>query len=216
MPNKTIPDLDDATAITSNFSFPASDGLGADKEVDADLFKEFIGTATKSFFVPGTAIRPSASGGAGAVTVTATSSNHPDVAGPPFDASSIEYAQFAVAMPKNWNEGTITAKFYWTHPSTSTNFGVRWGIQAVAISDDDTIDAAYGTAQEVTDTGGTTYDLYITAATSAITIAGTPQAEDMVHFRIYRDPTHAADTMAVDAIPVGVKVYYSTNTTDEV
>jgi hypothetical protein len=92
---------------------------------------------------------------------------------------------------------------------------VRWGIQGVAISNDDTIAVAYGTAQEVTDTGGTTNDLYVSPATSAITIAGTPAADDMVAFRVYRDPANGADTMAIDARLHGVAIFYTTNTLDE-
>ena len=29
-----------------------------------------------------------------------------------FDPSTIEYAQFSIAMPKSWDESTVTAKFY--------------------------------------------------------------------------------------------------------
>lgn len=170
---------------------------------------------TKSFFVPAAGIRPSSSGGCASLALVATSANQPDISSLDFDATTAEYAQFWVQMPKNWDEGTIQAAFVWSHASTATNFGVRWGIQAVAISDDDTIGVGYGTAQEVTDTGGTTNDLYISGNTSAITIAGTPQAEDWVAFRVYRLPTDAADTLAIDARLMGVKVYYGTNTTDE-
>jgi hypothetical protein len=76
-----------------------------------------------------------------------------------FDAAAAEYAQFHVQMPKGWNEGTVSAVFVWSHAATATNFGIVWGIQALAVSDDDALDAAFGTAQTVTDTGGTTNDL---------------------------------------------------------
>ena len=118
-------------------------------------------------------------------------------------------------MPKSWDEGTLTAQFYWSHAATTTNFGVRWGLQGVAMSDDDAIAVAYGTAQEVTDTGGTTNDIYVSPATSALTVAGTPVAGDMVAFRTYRLPTDAADTMAIDARLMGIAIFYNTNTLDE-
>lgn len=187
---------------------------GATKKAAASLLKETM-AGLKSFFVPATAIRPSASGGCQAIDIAATSANHPDRAVLWFDKDAVEYAQFAVIMPKNWDEGTITARFAWVHKATTTNFGVKWGAQAVAVSDGDSIDAAYGTAQEVGDTGGATDVHYVSAATSAITIAGTPQAEDMVHFRVYRLATDGADTLAVDAGLEGVKIYYTTNTIDE-
>lgn len=215
MASSTIPGLADATAVTSAFSLVASDGLGADKEVAVDLLKEFVGSVIASVPVPAVAITPTVTNGCTAVDTIATSSNHPDITFLSFGASAKEYAQFSVVMPKNWDRGTFQAAFVWSHPSTTTDFQTRWGIQAVAIGDDDTIDVAYGTAQEVTDTGGTTNDYYFTAKVPAVTIAGTPAAEDMVVFRIYRDPTHAADTLAVAARLLAVKIYVSLTTTDE-
>jgi hypothetical protein len=169
----------------------------------------------KSPFIPASSMRPSASGGCAALALVATSANQPDISSLDFDASTAEYAQFWIAMPTNWDEGTITAKFIWSHASTTTNFGVRWGLQALAAGDDDAIAAAYGTAQEVTDTGGTTNDWYHSPVTSAITVAGTPQAGDVLSFRVYRDPTNGADTMAIDARLMGVVLYYTINTLDE-
>ncbi len=215
MASSTIPGLTDSSAVTSAYSFPASNGLGADVEVPVNQIKDYVGQNLRSFLVPATAIRPSATGGCQAIDIAATSANNPDRAVLWFDATTAEYGQFAVAMPKNWDEGTITAKFYWVHKATTTNFGTKWGIQAVATSDGDSIDAAYGTAQEVADTGGVTDVLYVSAATSAVTIAGTPAAEDAVHFRVYRLPTDAADTLAVDAGLKFVKVYYTINSLDE-
>ena len=128
-----------------------------------------------------------------------------------FDTTTQEFVQFAIRMPKQWNLGTITARFVWSHPSTTTNFGVVWGLQGYAFSDDDAGDVAFGTAQIIADTGGTTNDIYITSATPAITIGGTPAAEDYVIFQVYRDPANGSDTMAVDARLHGVTLYVTTN-----
>ena len=128
-----------------------------------------------------------------------------------FDASTDEYVQFQIPMPKSWNESTITAKFYWSHASTTTNFGVAWGIQAISFGDSDAIDASWGTGVVATDTGGTTDDMFVTSETSAVTIAGTPAEEDIVIFRVYRDVSDAGDTMAIDARLHGVTLYFTTN-----
>lgn len=128
-----------------------------------------------------------------------------------FDPASDEFAQFFIRMPKSWDEGTVTAIFVWSHASTTTNFGVVWGLQAVAISDGDAGDAAFGTAQTVTDTGGTTDDIYQTSATSAITIGGTPAEGDWVAFQAYRDADNGSDTMAIDARLHGVLINYTLN-----
>lgn len=164
-----------------------------------------------AIWVAAGSMSPSASGGCAALATVATSANRPDIQSLDFDATTAEYAQFGIVMPKSWNEGTVTFRAHWTHPATATNFGVAWQLQAVAVSDDDTIDVAYGTAVAVTDTGGTTSDLYTTAESSAITVAGTPAAEDMVFFRVSRDPANGSDTMAVDAKLLGLTVYITTD-----
>lgn len=157
------------------------------------------------------AIRPSLVTGAASLAVIASGSSQPDIFSVDFDPSTIEYAQFSIPMPKKWNEGTITVRFRWSHAATTTNFGVVWACQAVAVGDDDTIAVNFGTAQSVTDTGGTTNDLYITAETSAMTVAGTPAAGDTVFFRAYRDATNGSDTMAIDARLMGIDVFVTTD-----
>lgn len=116
-----------------------------------------------------------------------------------FDPTTQEYAQFGIAMPKGWDEGTVTYKAYWSHPSTATNFGVVWSLRAVAVGDSDPQDVTFGTAITVTDTGGTTNDMFISPASSALTAAGTPAASDFVMFQISRAVNNGSDTMAVDA-----------------
>lgn len=149
--------------------------------------------------VTAAAMAPSATGGCAALSTAESGANQPDIVTLDFDATTAEYAQFSVPMPKKWDEGTITAKFIWSHASTTTNFGVVWALQAVAVGNDDAIGAVFGTAQEVADTGGTTDDLYISGATPAITVGGSPAAEDVVFFRVYRDAADGSDTLAVDA-----------------
>lgn len=161
--------------------------------------------------VMASAILPSISGGCAPLAVVATSANHPDLQTLDFDATTAEYAQFSIPMPKKWNLGTVTARFLWSHSATATNFGVVWALQAVAVSDDDAIDVAYGSAQQIADTGGTTSDLYRSGETPAITIAGSPAAEDLVLFRVSRVPTDGGDTLAVDARLHAIILYISTN-----
>lgn len=130
-----------------------------------------------------------------------------------FDATAIEYAQFRYAMPKQWDRGTITAEFYWRHLATTTNFKVSWGIQAIAMSDDDAGEAAFGTAVYANDTGGTTADVYISPTTSAMTVGGSPAVEDLVTFQVLRKADDGTnDTLAVDAILLGVKLFINTTT----
>jgi hypothetical protein len=214
MADTKISDLSAGTALAGTEVLPTVQG-GATVKHTFNQVKTLMGANLRSLWIPSAGIRPSSTGGCAALALVATSANQPDISSLDFDATTAEYAQFWVRMPKNWNESTITAQFYWSHAATTTNFGVRWGIQGVAVSDDDTIGVAYGTAQEITDTGGTTNDLYVSGATSSITIGGTPAAGDMSAFRVYRDPVNAADTMAIDARLHGVAIFYTTDSLDE-
>jgi hypothetical protein len=145
------------------------------------------------------------------LATTASAANQPDIQSLDFDTTTQEFAQFSFRMPKSWDEGTVTFAPVWSHAATTVNFGVVWELQGVAVSNDDAIGAAYGTAQSSTDTGGTTNDIYIGPESSAITIAGTPAAEDMVFFRIARAPANGSDTLAIDARLHGITLYITTN-----
>jgi hypothetical protein len=156
-------------------------------------------------------MRPSVTGGCATLATIASAANQPDIQTLDFDSTTQEYAQFSVKMPKSWNEGTVTFVPFWSHASTTTNFGVVWDLQAVAVSNDDAIATAFGTAQTSTDTGGTTNNVYDGPESSAITIAGSPAAEDLVFFRISRVTGNGSDTMAIDARLHGIVLYITTD-----
>lgn len=168
------------------------------------------GQGKETIWIPASAMIARTTNGAASGTAEMTT-NKNMVKTLDFDASTQEFAQFEIAMPKSWNNGTVTFQPVWSHASTTTNFGVVWALQAVATSDDDALDVAFGTEQASTDTGGTTNDRYIGPESSAITIAGTPATGDVVQFQIKRNPSHGSDTLAVDARLHGIKLYITTN-----
>jgi len=125
------------------------------------------------------------------------------------DSGGKLYAEFDFILPSDYNASTITYKVHWTANSTSTNSAV-FGLQLVAIADDGTLDVAWGTAQEVTDANkSTAYDLNISPASSALTIAGTPAAGERVSCRFYRDSGNGSDTLAATARVLGIVISYT-------
>jgi hypothetical protein len=176
---------------------------------DTDLTSGGGGGAGKnSYWIPAAAMKSRVTNGA-AWGSEELATNDRQIGYYSFDPSTEEGVQFDFAMPEGWDEGTITAKFVWTHPTTTTNFGVVWDIAGVALSDGDALDTAVGTVQTATDTGGTTDDHYISPETSAVTIAGTPAAGDTVFYEITRVAGDGSDTMAVDARLLGVRLYFT-------
>jgi hypothetical protein len=149
----------------------------------------------------------------GAATgTTETATNKIMVSTYDFDASTNEYTQFSIAMPKSWDEGTVTAQFIWT----ATNTGdVVWQMSGVGISDGDVLDAAFGAAVSVTDSVVAANDVMISAVSSAMTIGGSPAEGDIVVFQVNRNAASGSDTCAVDAKLIGVRLAFSTNAKDD-
>lgn len=169
-----------------------------------------IGVGKQSIWMPAGSMIPRSDNGA-FLSVGETTTNKVTRQSLDYDATTQQFAQFQIAAPKSWNESTITFKAYWTHPATTVNFGVVWELQGLALSNDDALDTAFGTAVEVADTGGTTDDVYITSESTAVTIGGTPAESDYLIFQIARDPANGSDTMVVDAYLLGVMVFFTTN-----
>tara|TARA_R100001163_G_scaffold64323_1_gene58284 strand:- start:34 stop:1800 length:1767 start_codon:yes stop_codon:yes gene_type:complete len=171
------------------------------------------GQGVENMWVPATAMTPSETNGCASITVVESGTNKPDFSVLDFDPSSDEYAQFSIAMPKSWNEGTITFQPYWT--VTGTNGGtVAWELSGFSYDSDDPMSAFTGS---VTTTAlahsGTSNDLMISVVSGNITIQGSPAAEDLCFFRINRDVS--ADTQTGDARLIGIKIIYTTDATTD-
>ena len=144
-----------------------------------------------------------------------TTATRPDLKVFDFDASTKQYTQFTIAMPKSWNEGTLTYQVYWS-PSTTNTGNCIFGLQGVACADGDTIDVAYGTAIEVTDAGiGTVEDQQISSESSALTVAGSPAAGEQSYFQLYRDAADGSDTFTGEARVLGLKLFFTTDAAND-
>mgnify|MGYP003664563812 FL=1 len=169
---------------------------------------------TETMWVPSSAMYGATTNGADAQQVE-TTATRPDMKVLDFDASTDEFAQFSVAFPKSWNEGTVTYQVYWTPASTNTGNCI-FGLQGVSCGDSDTIDIAYGTAVTVTDAGiGTVEDQQVSAASSAVTIAGSPAVDQQTYFQLFRDANAGGDTFSADARVLGVKLFYTTDAAND-
>jgi hypothetical protein len=166
------------------------------------------GGGSTNVWIPASQWIPRTTTGCG-VDSTETTTNRQNFDELLFDAATIEYAQALVRMPSNYNNGTVTARFFWS--ASSSTGSVVWALQARAFADDDALDTAFGTAQTVTDTLLATGDMHISAATSAVTSGGTPAATTPLQFQIYRDATNGSDTLAVDARLLGVEISYTSS-----
>ena len=144
-----------------------------------------------------------------------TTATRPDLKVFDFDASTKQYTQFTIAMPKSWNEGTLTYQVYWS-PSTTNTGDAIFGLQAVACADSDTIDVEYGTNVDVTDAGiGTVEDQQISAESGAMTVAGSPAAGEQTYFQLYRDAAAGGDTFTGECRVLGIKLFFTTDAAND-
>lgn len=188
----------------------ASDTLGSGLDLASSQNIKVAGANPKrGIYIPAAALFGATTNGAASGQIE-TTTNKVNAKVLDFDASTEEYACINLPSPDYWDLGTVTTQFHWTAASGSGD--VIWGAQGLARSNDDALDTAYGTAQEVTDTLITANDEHITSATSSITIGGTPAKGDQLYLRIYRKAADAGDTLAVDARLLGISVKFGVTT----
>jgi hypothetical protein len=169
---------------------------------------------TETIWVPALAMFGTTTNGADAQAVE-TTALRPELKVLDFDASTRENAQFAIAMPKSWNLGTVTYQVFWSPSNTNTDNCI-FGLEGVSCTEGDTADVVFGTAQEVTDAGiGTIEDVQMSAVSSAMTIAGSPADNDQTFFQLYRDAADGSDTFTGDARVLGIKLFYTTDAAND-
>lgn len=158
------------------------------------------------------AMRPQTTNGCAALAAVEISAGQPEVVTLDFDATTQEYAQFVVFMPKSWDRGTITFKPIWSHAGSGSGFAVAWTLAAVHVADDGAMGVSFGTAQYSRHDGGTANDLYIGPESDAITVAGSPASADVipVFFQISRATGDSSDDLDIDARLHGVMLFIAT------
>ena len=164
----------------------------------------------ESIWVPAGAMYPSTTNPCSDLAQVETTALRPDLKVLDFATGADDFAQFTIAFPKSWNEGTVTFQPFWTVTGTNTGT-VAWALSGIAVTNDATINTAFGTAAVTTALAhsGTSNDLMVSAESGAITIAGSPSTDDVCFFQISRDVS--ADNQSGDARLIGVKVFFTTD-----
>ena len=221
---EAIIDLNASTRVDVSGDLKVGSNIELGNASDTTLARSAAGEVTiegvaikkvglENIWVPATAMTPSETNGCASLTSVETSSGRPDLIVLDFDKSSDEFAHFSIAMPKSWNEGTITFQAYWTSASTDTGT-VAWAMSGVSFGDNDLIDQDYGTTVVATAKAhsGTAEDLNISAVSGNLTVANAA-ADELAFFEIFRDVS--ADDHDADARLLGVKIFYTTDTSTD-
>lgn len=167
----------------------------------------------ETIWIPAVSMYPNTTNGCAAIAQTELS-NGPEIKTLDFDKDSDEFAQFSIAFPKSWNEGTVTFQAFFTANSTNTGTTV-FVLNAVALADNGDLNTAFGTAVGPTAKAmsGTANDLAVTAESGAVTIAGSPSTDEYVFFQLMRDVSE--DSLAADAKLLGIKLFFTTDAAND-
>ena len=196
--------------------------ISGDVDVDGTLETDALtvgGVAAKvagkeTIWIPSSAMQPTTSNGCSALTTVETTSGRPDMVVLDFDKDSDEFAQFSIAFPKSWNEGTVTFQYFWSGLAATT--GVVMKLDGVAVDNNGTIDVAYGTAVSLLDDAqGAVEELNVSAESNAVTIAGSPAVDNLCFFRIGRNVGDGNDDMAGDCRLHGIKLFFTTDAAND-
>ena len=203
------------TATTAGAIAIAADGTVDLATAGATVNSVAIKSAGKeSIWIPASAMYPSTTNPCADLAQVETTALRPDLKVLDFDASSDEFAQFTVAFPKSWNEGTVTFQPFWTVTGTNTGT-VAWQLGGIAVTSDATINTAFGTlvAPAALAHSGTSNDLMVSVESGAVTIAGSPSTDDVCFFQINRDIS--ADAQSGDARLIGIKLFFTTDAAND-
>ena len=163
----------------------------------------------QTMWIPAAAMYPNTTAGCDALAQVELS-NGPEIKVLDFATAADDFAQFTVAFPKLWNEGTVTFQAFFTVTGTNTGT-VAWGLSGVAFADSGDINTAFGTNVVATAKAhsGTSNDLDVSAESGAVTIAGSPSVNELVFFQIMRDVS--ADNQSAAARLLGIKLFFTTD-----
>ena len=158
---------------------------------------------------------PNTTGGCAALAQVELT-NGPELKCLDFDGGGTEEcAQFTVAFPKSWNEGTITFQVFWFSSASGTE-GVSWGLQGVGIANDASLNSTFSQAGVVVDdTKTVANDLLVSPESTAVTIPNAA-VDTLTIFQIYRDTDDANDTdTSNDARLLGIKLFFTTDAAND-
>jgi len=204
--NKTLtsPKINENVAVTAT-------ATEINKLTSSGVLKQ---AGKETIWVPASAMYASTTNGCSAITQVETTALRPDLKVLDFAAAADAFAQFAIAFPKSWNEGTVTYQPFWTVTGTNTGTMV-WQLGGIAASSDDTINTAFGTLIATTALAhsGTSNDLMVSAESGAVTIAGSPAANDLCFFQINNDASASGQTGAARLL--GIKFFFTTDAAND-
>ena len=186
--------------------------IADDAVTSAKVANDIKVAGVETIWVPAAAMYPETTNGCADLEQVELS-NGPELKCLDFAAAADDFAQFSIAFPKSWNEGTVTFQAFFTVTGTNTGT-VAWGLAGRSFADSADLNTAFGTTVVATAKAhsGTSNDLDVTAVSGAVTIAGAA-VDTLTCFQVLRDVS--ADTQSGAARLLGIKLFFTTNAAND-
>jgi hypothetical protein len=199
-----------AAAIADNAI--GTEAIADDAVTSAKVANDIKVAGKETIWVPAAAMYPETTNGCADLEQVELS-NGPELKCLDFAAAADDFAQFSIAFPKSWNEGTITFQAFFTVTGTNTGT-VAWGLAGRSFADNADLNTAFGTIVVATAKAhsGTSNDVNVSAASGAVTVAGAA-VDTLTCFQVSRDVT--ADTQTGAARLLGIKLFFTTDAAND-
>ena len=169
----------------------------------------------ETIYVPAAAMYPQTTNGCADLEQVEMTAGKPELKCLDFAADADDHAQFTIAFPKSWNEGTVTFQAFFTVSGTNTGT-VAWGLKAACVGDganiNNGLDADHGVVATAKAHEGTSGHLNLTAESGAMTVNGAGE-DRMTFFQVLRDVS--ADSQTGAARLLGIKLFFTTNAAND-
>jgi hypothetical protein len=203
---------DSVTAALIADNAIGTEAIADDAVTSAKVANDIKVAGKETIWVPAAAMYPETTNGCADLEQVELS-NGPELKCLDFAAAADDFAQFSIAFPKSWNEGTITFQAFFTVTGTNTGT-VAWGLAGRSFADNADLNTAFGTTVVATAKAhsGTSNDVNVSAASGAVTVAGAA-VDTLTCFQVSRDVS--ADSQTGAARLLGIKLFFTTDAAND-
>ena len=199
-----------AAAIADNAIGTAA--IADDAVTSAKVANDIKVAGVETIYVPAAAMYPETTNGCADLEQVELA-NGPELKCLDFAADADDFAQFTIAFPKSWNEGTVTFQAFFTVTGTNTGT-VAWALNGRSWGDGEELNGAFGTATVATPKAhsGASNDMNVTAESGAITL-NYANVDKLSIFQLSRDVS--ADSQTGAARLLGIKLFFTTDAAND-
>lgn len=171
-----------------------------------------ITSPTREVFIPAWMFAPRLTAGA-AAGMDEYETNDVTVDFYVFSDTTPQGVQLMWSYPPDWDGGDISARAYWTLDEDAGDAGdvVVWAFSAKTRYDNDLLDAAWNSDEQINDEMTAFGELHVSPATDNITVAPSGTG-GLVMIQVVRVTDDIDDNLAADVRLLGIAIQYRTST----